>query len=164
MTDRAAISGCFADYRLVKSRSVLQLVVEVPVERQEEAFAALGYPVPGAEIHVALARLVAFPASPEAPAAPSARSEQGRARYAASTERQQAVVRAAQYPKDKRFREWMAWNGGLGSEEDTIKRIREECDVKSRAELLTNDQAYTAFLHMEGQYREWAGMMPEMRS
>lgn len=53
----AVIAGSFADYRLVKSRGCLQLVIEVPVEQQGAAFAALGYPLPGTEIPVAVARL-----------------------------------------------------------------------------------------------------------
>ena len=57
----AVISGSFADYRLVKSRSVLQLVIEIAVEQQESAFRALGYPMPGTEIPVAVARLTASP-------------------------------------------------------------------------------------------------------
>lgn len=65
LNQHAAIAGSFADYRLIKSRGVLQIVVEVPVERQAEAFAALGYPVPGADIHVAVARLVSSGAGAE---------------------------------------------------------------------------------------------------
>lgn len=155
----AAISGCFADYRLVKSRSVLQLVVEVPVERQEEAFAALGYPVPGAEIHVALARLVTTPE----PKAASDRSIQGRARYAASTERQQALVRSAQYPKDARFRKWAVERGYEDTEAAAIEFIRYECDVKSRREIEENDGAHRRFLAMETDYKIWAGLLPEVR-
>lgn len=53
----AAIAGSFANYRLIRSRSVLVVEIEVPVERQAEVFAALGYPLPGVEIPVAVARL-----------------------------------------------------------------------------------------------------------
>lgn len=158
MSAPAAISGCFADYRLVKSRSVLQLVVEVPVERQEEAFAALGYPVPGAEIHVALARLVAPPAQPEAPK-PSARSEQGKTRYANSTDRAQALVRACQYVKDTRFRSWLH----VETEAAAIDAIRGACAIESRREIESDPRAYAAFIALETDYKIAAGLMPEVR-
>ncbi len=57
MTAPVAIQGCFAEYQMVKTRGVLVLKIEVPLERQAEVFAVLGYPLPGEEIHVGLARL-----------------------------------------------------------------------------------------------------------
>ena len=53
----AVIHAVFAGYRLIMGRSCLQLHLEIPVERQGEAFAALGYPEPGKQIDVAVARL-----------------------------------------------------------------------------------------------------------
>ena len=58
MTDApAAIAGTFTTYKHVPSRGVVQLVIEIPVEAQAAAFAALGYPEPGKSLHVAVARL-----------------------------------------------------------------------------------------------------------
>jgi hypothetical protein len=64
----AAITATFSDYRLVKSRGVLQLVLELPVERQAQAFEALGFPMPGTDIHVGVARLQPVTGSSAAPA------------------------------------------------------------------------------------------------
>ena len=161
----AAISGCFVDYKLIRTRSTLQIIIEVAVERQAEVFAALGYPVPGADIHVALARLVADPARSEAPQ-PSARSEQGKARYAASTEQQQAVVRAAQYPKDGRFQKWVSHVEGYSqpvTAAEAIIVIRRKCSVDSRALIEIDRGAYDAFVDMETDFKQWAGLMPEVR-
>lgn len=58
MSDRpAAMDGCYSDFRIVKTRSVAQLIVEIPIERAAEAVALFGVPQPGQEIHVAVARL-----------------------------------------------------------------------------------------------------------
>lgn len=57
MSKPSAISGDFANYRPVLSRKVLQLVIEVAIERQGEVFEALGYPIGGGSIPVAIARL-----------------------------------------------------------------------------------------------------------
>lgn len=163
MSAPAAISGTFSDYRLVKSRGVLQLVVEIAVERQGEAFAALGYPVPGAEIHVALARLVASPAQSAETPQPSARSEQGKARYANSTARQQALVRAARLPKDPRFQQWAwEWYGTPNDEEGAITLIRSRCGG-TRKNIDTDAGAYDAFVILETDFKAATNQMPEVR-
>src|SRR5689334_3898132 len=64
----AAIAGVFSDYKLVRTRSVVQIIVEVPVEQQADVFAALGYPMPGQEIHVAVARMRTTDEQPVPPA------------------------------------------------------------------------------------------------
>src|SRR5579859_2923411 len=69
MSSNAVIDGCFADFRLVKTRSICQLVIEIPIERAEEAVQKFGLPLPGQEIHVAVARLTAASEVP-APAVP----------------------------------------------------------------------------------------------
>ena len=53
----AAISGNYAEFKLVKTRGVFAITIEFPVERTADVFAALGYPQPGTEIPVAVARL-----------------------------------------------------------------------------------------------------------
>lgn len=58
MSTPAAISGSLADFRIVKTRSVVQFIVEVPIEQADVALATLGgIPLPGVERPVALARL-----------------------------------------------------------------------------------------------------------
>lgn len=62
MTSPAAIFGSLADFKLVKTRSVVQFIVEVPIEQADVALATLGgIPLPGVERPVALARLNAEP-------------------------------------------------------------------------------------------------------
>jgi hypothetical protein len=55
--DPAVIEGDFVTYRHVQGRSVMQAVIEFPIERQDEFFAVLGYPVPSRGIRVAIVRL-----------------------------------------------------------------------------------------------------------
>ncbi len=63
MTDRAAIAGVFADMKSVKTRSVVQMIVEIPIEQAEAVVQMFGYPKPGAEVPVAVARLKAKPSA-----------------------------------------------------------------------------------------------------
>lgn len=176
MADRpapAAISGVFADYRLVKTRGVLQLVVEVPVERQAEVFAALGYPMPGEEKPVAVARLQSYPSGVAADAAISAAHSVGgegagggiavAPRHPQPSDPMKAVVRrAVMLCKDERFRRWV-FNGGDLGENMAAEQVRAFCDVDSRAEIATNPDAHKRFLALEASYRQATGQMAEER-
>lgn len=64
MNSNAIIAGTFADLKTVKTRSVVQMIVEVPIERAEEVVMMFGFPQPGSEVTVAVARLIAKENSP----------------------------------------------------------------------------------------------------
>lgn len=53
----AAIKGTYSDYRRVKGRKVLQLIVEVPLEQAPQVHKAFGEPSPDGSTWVAVARL-----------------------------------------------------------------------------------------------------------
>lgn len=83
MTD-AVTAGCFSDFKLVKTRNVAQLVIELPLERADEALELLGgLPRPSREVWVAVARLTDNPfteaakptPAPETPTAPAVEPE-----------------------------------------------------------------------------------------
>ena len=75
MTKPAAIMGTFADLKTVKTRSVVQMVIEIPIEQGAQIIEAFGFPRPGEEVPVAVARMdpekaKATPAPPEKPRRP----------------------------------------------------------------------------------------------
>jgi len=184
----AVISGSFADYRLVKSRSVLQVIVEIPIEQQGAAFAALGYPLPGTEIPVAVARL-----NPRAGAEPESTQPlpqssgqarlEGRTvgsipttgakeRYAAMTPAEQAVTRAAMLAQDFRFRMWIterelprsAYGGFYANEQEAADLIRSLCcDGNSRKLIAERPEYLDRFLAMETQFKMDVGEMARPR-
>jgi hypothetical protein len=54
----AVFQGTYSDWKLVKTRSVVQIVIEVPLEQAQHVYQVLGgMPQPGAEMPVAVARL-----------------------------------------------------------------------------------------------------------
>ncbi|MBI1425815.1 MAG: hypothetical protein GC149_20520 [Gammaproteobacteria bacterium] len=58
MSDHAVIQGSFAEFKTVKTRSVAQIIIEVPIEASNHTLAALGgIPMPGKEQPVAVARM-----------------------------------------------------------------------------------------------------------
>lgn len=136
----AAIKATFADFKLVKTRGVAQLVLEVPLEHANAALDALGgVPLPDKERWCAIARL-----TDEAARKPDARE-----RYATSDEATQAVTRAGILANDTAFHRWCRADGSPAA----IRFIREQCGVKSRADIAANPDALTRFLDMEGRYR-----------
>tara|TARA_R100000278_G_scaffold117467_1_gene97470 strand:+ start:350 stop:772 length:423 start_codon:yes stop_codon:yes gene_type:complete len=54
---QAVIRGTYADFKLVKTRNVVQMIVEVPVEEAERVTATFGIPHPQEEKWVAVALL-----------------------------------------------------------------------------------------------------------
>jgi hypothetical protein len=167
MTTPAAISATFSEWRMVKSRKVLQLVFELPLEKQGEVLAALGVPLPDAESWCAIARLKIEPTT-----APS-KSELGKQRYAASSDMERAIVRAARLPADERFQNWVhvqALKAGWGreqpvviDEEAAINYLRNVCKVTSRREITQDAAAYQRFIAMESKYLVDSGLTPEPR-
>ena len=58
MTDHAIINGSFSEVKFLKTRSVMQIVVEIPIEYADEALQRLGgVPQPGKETPVSVFRL-----------------------------------------------------------------------------------------------------------
>ena len=121
-----AIRAAFADWRPVKSRAVLQLVLEVPIEQTKLVLDTLGAPIPGTEkwVGVALLNLEAGIPPPacetkEEPLpgaageaglpAPSTASASGsRRRFADLPLPQQVALRC----QDEQFRRWVTFDMG----------------------------------------------------
>lgn len=118
MTANAIISGTFADLKTVKSRSVVQMIVEVPIERGEEVVKMFGFPQPGSEVSVAVARL-AVEKEPE--------PEKPRQQWDNMSRAQQAGILCA----DAEFWKYMR----VENEADAIQAVYDQCGVTSRRNL-----------------------------
>jgi hypothetical protein len=68
MSAPTAIRATFSQYAMVKTRGVLVLHMEVPLEQQAEVFKVLGYPLPGEEVWCGIARLQPIPRAGAEPA------------------------------------------------------------------------------------------------
>ena len=156
----AAITGSFCDYKFVKTRGVLQIIVEISVEQQAQAFQALGYPMPGTEIPVAIARLTDETflgrrrASETIPIPPDFKVEAALAPPDAKQQAmQKARTRAIMLCKDPAFQKW------LGTDELMAARYVQTycCEGESRSLIATDEKCYEAFLELEQEYRRCTG-------
>ena len=124
-----AFACTFADFKTVKTRSVAQVVLEMPIENLQAFLAVFGVPVPGSETWVGIARLAANPR------ATSTAGEMSEARS--------AVRAAALRCDDTQFQRWMLgldFVEGADNEPATVVQVRLVLGVKSRAEIGTNPE------------------------
>lgn len=145
MPDPAAIAGTFADYRTVKTRKVLQLIIEVPIEQQEQAFERLGFPVPDRDLWVAVARMDLDAAS-KAPAPKPDRT---------------LAQRAGILCNDVAFQRWIGVPDG--DVEAAAEAMRTRLSIPSRRVLDESDTAAQAFREMEARFLQAAGRIPAQR-
>ena len=156
--EHAAIQGTFADLKSVKTRSVVQMVVEIPIEQAEQVIKAFGFPQPGAEIAVAVARL-----DPEKAKAAPAPSEKPKERFADKRLSVQAGIRC----NDPRFQRFISNEYGqwLRDGEDVADFVRRHCMVGSRKDL--DDDIYVSsrerWIALNAEFEEWAGQVAEAR-
>lgn len=168
----SAIACTFVDLRTVKTRKMVQLILEAPVEQAEAVIDLLGFPRADNPVHVAIARLMeapkggdaADPAQLQHDAPPPSQVEVGakhRTPWHKLSRAQQAGIRA----NDEAFRRWlfidyevMKWDAEVAAME-----IREHCGVGSRSELDNNSAAGERWDKLDAEYRQSAGLDPEVR-
>lgn len=139
MTDRAVITGTFSEAKFIKTRSVMVICVEVPIEGADMAFKALGgVPQPGKEVAVAVARLNTNGPEPKARRGSLA---------------QQAGIMCGE-PAFLVFLE-ETLNSNINGDFEAAKAVREICEVDSRAEFDSDPAAGQRWRDLKGQYDAW---------
>lgn len=160
----AVFSASYTDLKLVKTRSVGQVVLELPIERIEAFVALFGIPQPGKEQAVAIALLDLTKASPE-PETEARTDDPAPAPKAPTTEAQRAIALAGILPNELAFRRWingfkpenrMAEDCGV---EKATELLRARIGVVSRREIAHGDQAFRAFEQMNREYRHARGLV-----
>lgn len=157
----AVTAGTFSDFKLVKTRNVAQLVIELPLERADEALELLGgLPRPSREVWVAIARLTANPftvatepaTAPEPVAAPEEPKERRKFTDLPFSQR------AAMLCQDELFGNFLCdrfpdhWYTAGCDATNTLRRI---CQVQSRTELNTDHDAAARFDRLSRDFWIW---------
>ena len=128
----AAIRATFSDWRPVKSRKVVQIILEVPIEQAESVMKTLGFPRPDAETWVAVALLK------------EELKEKPRRQWGDMTATEQAAIKC----HDADFMQWM----GANTAEGCACAVRKHCGVQSRADLTTNTDARIKWDGLQAKY------------
>lgn len=145
MTDRpAAFDATFSDFKLVRSRKVVQLVFEIPLEKSKRALEVLGgMPNPAAEVWCAIARMET--------------TEKLTSRERTDGDRK-CVKRAGILSNDERF--WIfltqemnvPWLSGQSAVDRAANFIRKHCGVESRADLTEHNERWR---DLDAQFKAW---------
>lgn len=149
MTDKAAIHAEFEEAKPVKTRKVLQIVCEVPMERADEALEALGgFPIPGQSRPVAIALLKAEITDNETAEWPQAKRNM--------------VQRSGIMRNDKGFQDYVlngwprVWNHPRHQEAEPSERaayfIRTYCGVSSCRDLDPHGESGQRFRNLMVSY------------
>lgn len=153
MTRPAAIEGEYADFKIVRTRSCCQMVIELPLEHGDELIRLFGVPQPGKPVHVAVARL-AGPTQIEAQAEPHANGD-GREHgpWHTLTPTLQAVLRCKQEPFWMFLRE--QGQSQVRDEEAAATYVRLICGINTRSSLNTSNAAARKWGKLDGEYIAW---------
>lgn len=164
---RAAFQGSYSDLKFVKSRSVAQVTVEIPIEQAAAFVAAFGAPTPGAEIPVAIARLDLAKATSEAPRLAGEASETSmsmlarpipkeRRRFDTLPLSQQAAMRC----NEVAFRRFVAEREKIEGIavldlEMAADAVREICGVKTRADISDDHPSGMRWRKLNAEFDTW---------
>ena len=156
MTDAPrALQATYVDLKFIKTRKLVQMVLELPIEQGEAVVKMFGTPRPDESVWVAVARLTDEATVPETN---EPKPEFDMATYAIG-----AAQRAGILCSDERFQDWIKERSGasyIASDQMGTKAMtnwvtavmRETCNVQSRAEFDTDPAARQRFEVLESEY------------
>lgn len=141
MNERA-VAGTYADFKIVKTRNVAQMIIEIPLENGNDVVSKFGLPDPHTEKWVAVAMLQTNLIN---------RNDQAN----------KAIQAAGILCQSKQFGRYLKEQVGLPEVDPDVPStiedgLRAMLGVKSRTELHTNADAIKAFYRIEGEYKSWA--------
>ncbi len=163
MAKPAAIMGTFADFKIIKTRKLVQVIIEIPIEKADEALRALGgVPMSDKERWVAIARI------------------EGEGDEKPKSVGERALAQAHVLCGDEDFQEWFrtrftedrpivvrdhflkAWT--MGDYDTAIAvLLRWRLGIDSRSELLTDGAARTKLAEIVLEFDRGRGRAAEKR-
>jgi hypothetical protein len=161
----AAFKATYAEWRVIKTRATVQLVFELPIERADEAYQALGgMPIAAHEVWCGIARLDPSkehplpPHSAEAAPRPASSSPQPLPAGENKQKRQFGEMapsqQAGMLSQDRAFRLFLAekFDMPIPDPDEAASIIRSQCKVKSRADIKPDNPDWSALVLA---YRLW---------
>ena len=140
MSDARVITGTYSDFKIIKTRQVAQVVIEVPLERSKDVIDKFGLPMPNEELWLAVAAI---------------KSERATDNARASKAIQQAGILC----KDQTFGIFLQQHKNLSdvnpADHSTIENaVRAITGVRSRSEWRTNENGLNAWERLYQEYTQ----------
>lgn len=157
----AAFTATFADWKLVKTRGVVQVVLEIPLEKSDEAYQVVGgMPDPAKERWFAVARLQERAEAPSGKATTTRQSKEP-----ASWHDMQPAQQAGILCNEKSFhkflqgycaKDWRDFSHMSDGVQTAAFCIRRLCNgITSRRELIPGTPAAEKWRELVSYYRAW---------
>lgn len=164
MTSPAAFRGTYSDWRLVKTRAVVQVIFEVPLADADAAYEVLGgMPVHGNERWFGIAAIkstaeesAAKPRQSTSPITPTDGAARGKMDWRDVQPAAQAGIRCSEptfaaFLREQHEDDWH-------EAPDAAECVRLICGVNSRADLGTNHKARVIWTQLDSQYQAWKAL------
>lgn len=145
MSDDCVIEGDYADFKIVRTRQVCQIVVEVPIEKAGEVSRLLGFPLPGTNTRCAVVRLNlpgagASTAARERVGDASTREDEDRVVAVASSPTRTNSQRAFNLLRNSDFRRFVSALVGdkpptVTTEDQADRNLKKHFGISSKAQL-----------------------------
>lgn len=139
MTDRV-VKGTYADFKVIRSRKVVQMIIEVPIEQANDLTTKFGIPDPSMDKWVAVAYLKDNHINP-------------------THDNTDMVKTAGILCKTPKFAEFInfKFNAKIDVHDaDAVANVvRSVCGIGSRSSLATNPMARKSFEDLHREYRRW---------
>jgi hypothetical protein len=166
MTSPAAFRAVYADWKLIKTRGQVQIVLELPIEQADAAYEVLGgMPQPSKERWFAIAALSSPQDSKPASERPQAvvldkPQSGGKRSWNDLPPAQQAGIRCEEpmfiaFLKEERATDWRETSTSADERNRAAESVRLACGVPSRSELNTNQKARVIWHQLNDQYEAW---------
>lgn len=155
-----AFQACYADWKLIKTRGVVQVVLEVPLHASDEAYRVVGgMPDAAKERWFAVAPLNQSATSTKeeggvsdgTPRTSHAR-EGGASR---SFNEMPPSQQAGMLCNDISFQRFLAKDAYVFDADSAARTVCNYCDIESRKELATNERAAILWRNLVADYRAW---------
>jgi hypothetical protein len=149
-----AFKATYSDWKLVKTRQVVQIVFEVPLAEADAAYELLGgMPAPASERWFGIAALAPKPEPRPVPDKPLAGAKRDWRDLPPS---QQAGIRCEEpsfvsFLKEERSDDWH-------ESQDAAECVRLICGITSRSELGTNQKARVIWAQLNSQFEAWKAL------
>lgn len=162
MKNAAAFRACYSDFKLVKTRGVVQLVFEVPLSEADAAYQVVGgMPDPGADRWFAIARLnTGADSDPLPPVAPVREADvsgpPSASRPIAPEKRltRQAAICCAD-PVFRLFLAHIHCGNNVIDEPKATAFVRDYCNVVTRKDIIPGTDAGDRWIDLHGQFEAW---------
>lgn len=161
MSDDCVIEGDYADFKIVRTRQVCQIVVEVPIEKAGEVSRLLGFPLPGTNTRCAVVRLN-LPGAGASTAARERVGDEDRVVAGATSPTRTNSQRAAFLLKNPDFRRFLSALAGdtpptVTTEEQANKNLKDHFGITSKTALDSMDAGWGALLGMFKAFQQAQG-------